>query len=92
MKKFTNHAPGARGIRTKDGLVMIEPGKTVEIDPKEIVGEMPDLGKAAPKSEADDEADALRARIAELEEQASEQGEEITRLTAELDKATAPKK
>ena len=38
MKKFTNYAPGARGIRTEEGLVMIDPGQSVEIDPKTIVG------------------------------------------------------
>jgi hypothetical protein len=32
MTKITNTASGARGVRTKDGLVMVEPGQTVDVD------------------------------------------------------------
>jgi hypothetical protein len=46
MKSLTNHMPGARGVNLTDGTTLwIEPGQTVEIDPKDIVGALPDLGK-----------------------------------------------
>lgn len=32
MAKVTNMAGGARGVRTSDGLVMVEPGQTVEVE------------------------------------------------------------
>ena len=76
MKKFTNHQPGPRGINIEGGsTVWIEPGETVEIDPKTIAGPVPDLGKAATQA-ADDAALTeavqtenadLKARIAALE-------------------------
>ena len=72
MKKFTNYAPGARGIRTEDGLVMIEPGQSVEIDPKTIVGNLPDLGKKSDAKEDGPDAgdfDVLSAQVADLTKQ-----------------------
>jgi hypothetical protein len=32
MTKFTNISSGPRGIRTKDGLVMVEAGQTIDAD------------------------------------------------------------
>lgn len=69
MKKFTNYTPGLRGINTDAGTVWIEPGDTVEIDAKSILGAIPDLGKA-PATESDtSELDALKATVAELTKQ-----------------------
>jgi hypothetical protein len=68
MKKYTNHTPGLRGINTDGGTVWIESGASVEIDPKTIIGALPDLGKASAKSVADDataEIEKLKADHAE---------------------------
>ena len=80
MKKFTNYALGARGIRTKSGVVLIDPGQTVEIDEKEIVGKLPDLGKKADAAKSDDagEIGALQDQIADLTKQ-------VEALTGERD-------
>jgi hypothetical protein len=32
MAKFTNISGGARGLHTKDGLLMVERGETVDVD------------------------------------------------------------
>jgi hypothetical protein len=32
MAKFTNISDGPRGLRTADGLVMVEAGETVDVD------------------------------------------------------------
>jgi hypothetical protein len=32
MAKITNTASGPRGVRTSNGLVMVEPGQTVDVD------------------------------------------------------------
>jgi hypothetical protein len=32
MTKITNTASGARGVRTDQGLVMVEPGQTVDVE------------------------------------------------------------
>ena len=72
MKTFTNHTPGARGINLKGGSTRwLEPGESAEIDPKEIVGDVPDLGKAAASTDADDadlaaENTALTRQVADL--------------------------
>lgn len=75
MKKLTNHTPGARGVNLTDGTTRwLEPGETVELDPKSIVGDVPDLGKPGESRASDDEAlnglaaenDALRAQVADL--------------------------
>lgn len=91
MKKFTNHAPGARGIRTKSGLVMLDPGQTVEIDAKDIVGELPDLGKVSDASKADDDNGdmiaLLEAEIADLKKAGDAQTKEV----ADLKKAVTDK-
>ena len=69
MKKFTNYTPGLRGINTESGTVWIEPGQTVEIDPKDIVGSLPDLGKKAAASDDDGEIGTLRDQVADLTKQ-----------------------
>lgn len=93
MAKFTNYARGMRGISLKNGeTIWLEPGESADIDKAKIAEPMPDLGTKRDAAPSEDEAEALHARIAELEDQAKKQGEEITRLSAELDKATAPKK
>lgn len=93
MAKFTNYARGMRGISLKDGeTIWLEPGESVDLDKSKIAEPLPDLGTKQDAAPSDDEADALRARVAELEEQAGKQAAEITRLTADLEKATAPKK
>lgn len=71
MKKLTNYQVGPRGVNTKAGTVWIDPGQTVEIDPADIIGEVPDLGKKPGDQGGNDsaEVEALRARIAELEAQ-----------------------
>lgn len=91
MKKLTNHMLGPRGVNTNSGTVWIEPGQTVEIDPKEIVGELPELGKASDASKADDDnADMialLEAEIADLKKA----GEAQTKEVADLKKSVAEK-
>lgn len=81
MKKLTNHTLGPRGVNTKGGTVWIDPGETVEIDEKEIVGALPDLGKKASASAAgddDDDVKALTAQVADLTKQ-------VETLTSERD-------
>lgn len=82
MKEFTNHTPGARGINLADGTTRwIEPGETVELDPKMIVGDVPDLGKkgAAPVDDAD--VKALKARVSDLEKENAELTKQVEDLT-----------
>lgn len=80
MKTLTNHQPGARGVNLKDGTTTwIEPGQSVEIDMKDVVGGLPDLGKAPAGGEADaGDSTALAAENADLRKQ-------IDGLTAERD-------
>jgi hypothetical protein len=81
MKKYTNYAPGTRGIRTESGVVYLDPGQSAEIDPKTIVGEVPDLGK---KSDLPDDGpdagdfDVLTQKVADLAKQ-------VEALTGERD-------
>ena len=88
MKTYTNYAQGTRGIRTESGMVYIDPGKSADIDPKTIIGEVPDLGK---KSDADADGpdagdfDALTAQVADL----TKQVEELEGDKAELAKTGA---
>lgn len=86
MKEFTNHTPGARGINLVDGTTRwIEPGETVELDPKSIVGDVPDLGKkgAAPVDDAD--VKALKARVSDLEKENAELTKQVEELTKPAD-------
>jgi len=88
MKKFTNYAPGARGIRTESGVVYLDPGQTVEIDPKTIVGALPDLGKksdaAADGPDAGD-LDLLQRQIDDLTKQVETLTADNKALTGERD-------
>ena len=94
MKKFSNHTPGMRGINTKGGVVWIDSGKSVEIDPKDIVGDLPDLGKAPVKaaSEDDDLIAEVQAENADLKKQVDAQAKQIADLTAENEKLKKPAK
>jgi len=64
--KFTNNAPGARGINLKSGeTLLVEAGATADVDEKDIAenGVHPDLekGEAAAKKAAGTEADEAKA-------------------------------
>lgn len=79
MKTFTNHTVGPKGINTDEGTVWIDPGQSVELDPKKIKGKVPDLGKAAPEDESDDgDLKALKKQVTSLTKQVED-------LTAEKD-------
>ncbi|WP_234415576.1 hypothetical protein [Sphingobium yanoikuyae] len=83
MKKFTNYTPGTRGINTEAGTVWLDPGQSVEIDPKSIVGKVPDLGdKSDAASDADGpdagDFDVLNQKVADLTKQ-------VEALTTERD-------
>lgn len=82
MKEFTNHTPGARGINLTDGTTRwIEPGETVELDPKSIVGDVPDLGKKGPAPVDDADVKALKARVSDLEKENAELTKQVEELT-----------
>lgn len=94
MKTYTNHAPGARGIQTKSGLVLLDPGQSAEIDPKEIVGAVPDLG-SAPSADDDelvkaveDENAALKTQVADLTKERDDLAAERDDLKTKLEAAT----
>lgn len=79
MKKFTNHAPGTRGVLMKDGTtIFIDPGKSVEIDETKI-SKLPDLGAKPARSQA--ETDDATAEIEKLK------ADHATALKAEKDRA-----
>ncbi len=81
MKSFTNHTAGPKGINIIGGAtVWVDPGQTVEIDPKTIDGKVPDLGKALDASaDVDNGAvEALTAQVADLTKQ-------VEALTTERD-------
>jgi hypothetical protein len=80
MKKLTNYQLGPRGVNTKAGTVWIDPGQTVEIDEKSIIGDVPDLGKkpGAAASSDDEEVKALTAKVDDLTKQ-------VETLTGERD-------
>ena len=62
--------------------------------PYSVVEPLPDLG-AKPPAQDPDEAErvaALEAENADLKKQVAEQGDQITKLTADLEKATKPGK
>jgi len=73
MKTFTNYAQGTRGIRTKTGMVWLDPGQSEKIDTDDIVGEVPDLGKKADAEREDGpdagEFNALQQKVADLTKQ-----------------------
>ncbi|HEX8414600.1 MAG TPA: hypothetical protein VF637_12060, partial [Sphingomicrobium sp.] len=68
----------------------VDPGQSVEIDPKDIAGELPDLGKAPSKDDANDNdlIASVQAENADLKKQVTDQGAQIAKLTADLAKAT----
>lgn len=86
MKTFTNHTPGLRGINLTDGdTAWIEPGQSIELDPKRIVGDVPDLGKAGSEPVADGDFADLNDRVAEL----TKQVEDLTAANGALEKDKA---
>lgn len=80
MKTFTNHALGARGIRTTAGIVYLDPGQSADIDPKTIVGELPDLGKKSSDADAGDGSE-----VADLKEWVADLTKQVEALTIERD-------
>lgn len=86
MKEFTNHTPGARGINLVDGTTRwIEPGETIELDPKAIVGDVPDLGKKGAAPVDDGDLKALKARVSDLEKENAELTKQVEELTKPAD-------
>lgn len=82
MKKLTNYHLGARGINLSDGTTRwIEPGETIEIDGKDIAGEIPDLGKKPADDGDDDLIASVQAENASLKDQVAD-------LTKKLAEAT----
>jgi hypothetical protein len=58
MTKITNTASGARGVRTNQGLVMVEPGQTVDVelaDNEDELYEGLEKGAAAAKRAAEED-------------------------------------
>jgi hypothetical protein len=101
MKKLTNHTPGLRGVTLKpEGkaseheIVWIEPGATIEVDPKRIVEPLPDLGDKPAAVDPGEAAriETLTAENGELKAQVAAQAKQIETLTADLEKATKPGK
>ena len=101
MKEFTNHTPGARGINLTDGTTKwIEPGETVELDPKTILGDLPNLGKRGKSDDAGSaDLSGLTAQVAELTKQVETLTGEKTalekangELTKQVETLTAPTK
>lgn len=91
MKKFTNYAPGPRGITLKSGeTVWLQPGQSESVDPKDIVEPLPDFGNKVEQDTS--ELDAVTAERDELKQQVADQAKEIEGLRADLDKATKPGK
>jgi len=91
MKKFTNYAPGPRGITLKSGdTVWLQPGQSESVDPSKIVEPLPDLGSKVEQDTS--ELDALTAERDELKAQVADQAKEIEGLRADLEKATKPAK
>jgi hypothetical protein len=97
MKTYTNHTPGLRGItvNSENGPYMkwLEPGQSVKLDPDDVIA-APELGTKADAQNdgAADQLAALEAENAELKKQIEDQAAQLTKLTADLEKATAPKK
>jgi len=94
MAKFTNHTAGLRGINLAEGTRWLEPGETVEIDKKDIIGELPDLGKPSDAA-SDDDADliaSVQAENAALKEQVAAHVKTIADRDAEIAKLKTPAK
>ena len=97
MKSYTNYTPGMRGINTADGTVWIEPGQTIELDPKTIVGALPDLGKKGSAPVDNGDLEALNAKVTELTKQVEDLTTENkalekdkTELTKQVEDLTKP--
>lgn len=88
MAKFTNYAPGPRGITLKDGsTIWIDPGKWAEVKKDDIAEPLPDLGQ--PREAADtSEGDALKERVTELEKQVEALTSENAALTKDKTELT----
>ncbi|MBB5709335.1 hypothetical protein [Sphingomonas xinjiangensis] len=97
MKTYTNYAPGTRGITVNSDngpyIHYLDPGQSVKLDPKDVIAAS-DLGEK-PTQVSSEEADrvaALEAENAELKQQVEGQADQITKLTADLEKVTKPAK
>lgn len=93
MKRLTNHTPGLRGVTMKDGgVVWIKPGETVKIEDADNILAMPDLGEK-PKADRDDDDDALKSALAEIETlkaTIADRSAQIEALTKPADGAEKP--
>jgi hypothetical protein len=91
MTKFTNTAPGARGILMKDGQTqLVEAGATVDRDPKLIDSMHPDIveGDGIKVHVADtptSQIEALTARAETAEASLADATSQIEALTAKVD-------
>lgn len=90
MKKFTNHAAGPRGINTAAGTVWLDPGETVEVDAKDIVGDLPDFGKA-PAADSSDDDSSLQPQVDDLTKQVAALTKDKADLTKQVETLTKPK-
>lgn len=91
MKTFTNYTAGPRGINIEGGsTVWIEPGQSVEIDDKTIVGDVPDLGKKgdAPSSDDAELVETVQTENADLKKQVTDLTAERDSLKTQLEAAT----
>lgn len=94
MKTLTNHTIGAKGINLADGSTLwIEPGQSVDVDPKDIVGKVPDLGRKSDAPAADaGELDALKEQVAALTKQVEDLTKDKADLTKQVEDLTKPAK
>ena len=101
MKKFTNYAPGLRGITLKpldnEGdheIVWLAPGETASVDPKRIVEPLPDFGTKPAETDPAEaaQAEALEAERDTYKAKVEAQAKELAALRADLEKATKPAK
>ncbi|RYF15189.1 MAG: hypothetical protein EOO77_13600 [Oxalobacteraceae bacterium] len=95
MKKLTNYAAGPRGImQTSGNIHWLNPGESHSFEASEIVLPLPDLGDKPAAVDPDEvsQIEALTAERDELKQQVADQGNELTALRADLEKATKPAK
>lgn len=80
----TNYTAGPRGVNLKNGdTLWIEPGQTVDLDKSNVVGDLPDFGKAP-------DADAQNiVSLVEAQDQIARLIADNDRLSADNDRLTA---
>lgn len=92
MEKFTNNAPGARGVRMKDGTTtFIDAGATVDLEESQIEHVHEDIAKGdrAAKVQADKFASGQGVDMAEVETLKAAHARELNITTARAEKAEA---